>query len=64
MTRNQRDYIVHDLVVPAILLIASIVVVLFLVATITPKPAKAHCPPGTSYGCIRDYDGKQVCGCH
>jgi hypothetical protein len=26
-------------------------------------PAKAACPPGTSYNCTTTYNGKQSCGC-
>lgn len=26
-------------------------------------PAKASCPPGTSYQCSQGYNGKVICGC-
>jgi hypothetical protein len=29
----------------------------------TVIPAKAACPPGTSYQCQQSYNGKVVCGC-
>jgi len=32
----------------------------FLVISV---PAKAGCPPGTSYNCVPSYGGKQSCGC-
>jgi hypothetical protein len=33
----------------------------FLATTIIP--AKAACPPGTSYNCTSTFNGKQSCGC-
>jgi hypothetical protein len=29
----------------------------------TVIPAKAACPPGTTYNCTSSYNGKQSCGC-
>jgi hypothetical protein len=29
----------------------------------TVIPAKAACPPGTSYQCTQGYNNKVVCGC-
>ena len=26
-------------------------------------PAKAACPPGTTYNCTSTFNGKQSCGC-
>lgn len=30
----------------------------------TVIPAKAACPPGSSYQCSQGYNGKVICGCH
>jgi hypothetical protein len=60
MTQNQKEYLLLDIAVPGLILIAVIVIAL-LVMTI--RPAEARCPPGTSWGCYPSYDGKQVCGC-
>lgn len=62
MTYGKR-HLLFDIALPGFLLLAIIALGLLLL-TLVAKPADAHCPPGTAYGCIRDYDGKQVCGCH
>jgi hypothetical protein len=38
----------------------ALAAVSFLVSAI---PAKASCPPGTTYNCTTTFNGKQSCGC-
>jgi hypothetical protein len=42
-------------------LIIAIAALSFL--AVTTMPAKANCPPGTSYQCTSTWNGKQSCGC-
>lgn len=57
---QRHEHLFLDIVVPGLTVVLIAIIALMVVGM---TPAKAHCPPGTAYGCIRDYDGKQICGC-